>query len=101
MLNVMPMATGLLASMLQGNLDMPAQDTATLQDTFLAHLRDYRTEVTIFLVNGIRLQGSIRSFDRFAIELVRGNGSQIVYKHAISAINPVEAIRLTDSDAEQ
>jgi host factor-I protein len=86
--------------MLQGNLDMPAQNTATLQDTFLAHLRDHRAEVTMFLVNGIRLQGYVRSVDRFVVELVRGNSSQLVYKHAISAINPAEAIHLFDPNAE-
>jgi host factor-I protein len=53
-------------------------------------------EVTIFLANGIRLQGQIRSFDNFTIQLVRGSGTQVVYKHAISAINPAEPIELTD-----
>ena len=53
-------------------------------------------EVTMFLVNGIRLQGQIRWFDSFTVQLVRGNGIQIVYKHAISAIHPVEPVELTD-----
>ena len=75
---------------------MAPQSTAILQDTFLKHLRDHRLEVTIFLANGIRLQGQIRSFDNFTVQLVRGNGTQIVYKHAISAIHPAEPIELTD-----
>ena len=75
---------------------MPAQSTSSLQDLFLKHLRDHRVEVTIFLANGIRLQGQIRSFDNFTIQLVRGSGTQVVYKHAISAINPAEPIELTD-----
>jgi host factor-I protein len=75
---------------------MPAQSTSTLQDPFLKHLRDHRMEVTMFLVNGIRLQGQIRWFDSFTVQLVRGNGIQIVYKHAISAIHPVEPVELTD-----
>lgn len=75
---------------------MPAPSTSTLQDAFLAHLRDTRVEVTIFLVTGIRLQGRIRGFDNFTVQLVRGNVSQVVYKHAISAINPAEPIQLSD-----
>jgi host factor-I protein len=73
--------------------------TPSLQDLFLTHLRDNRVEVTVFLANGIRLQGQIRSFDNFTVQLVRGSGTQIVYKHAISAINPAEPIQLTDPDS--
>ncbi len=74
---------------------MAAQSTSTLQDTFLTHLRDHRVEVTMFLVSGIRLQGQIKSFDKFTVELVRGAGTQVVYKHAISAIYPAEPVELT------
>jgi host factor-I protein len=80
----------------QQEQDMSAQSTSTLQDTFLRHLRDHRTEVTMFLVNGIRLQGQIRWFDNFTVQLVRGSGTQIVYKHAISAIHPAEPIQLIE-----
>ena len=75
---------------------MPAQSTSSLQDLFLKHLRDHRLEVTVFLANGIRLQGQIRSFDNFTVRLDRGSGTQVIYKHAISAINPAEPIELTD-----
>jgi host factor-I protein len=75
---------------------LPAQSTSNLQDLFLEHLRDYRVEVTIFLANGIRLQGQIRSFDNFTIQLDRGGGTQVIYKQAISAINPAEPIELTE-----
>jgi host factor-I protein len=75
---------------------LPAQSTSTLQDHFLKHLRDHGVEVTVFLANGIRLQGQIRSFDNFTIRLVRGTGMQVVYKHAISAIHPAEPIQLID-----
>ena len=51
---------------------MPTQNTSSLQDKFLKYLRDKRSEVTIFLANGIRLQGQISSFDNFTIQLVRG-----------------------------
>ncbi|WP_457089913.1 RNA chaperone Hfq [Microvirga sp. P5_D2] len=80
---------------------MTVQGTSTLQDTFLNHLRDSKAEVTMFLVNGIRLQGQIKRFDTFTVQLVRGNSSQVVYKHAISTIIPVEAIQLFDSGAER
>jgi host factor-I protein len=69
---------------------------SNLQDLFLKHLRDHRVEVTIFLANGIRLQGQIRSFDNFTVQLVRGTGTQVIYKHAISAIHPAEPIQLID-----
>jgi host factor-I protein len=75
---------------------MSAQSTSTLQDTFLKQVRDQRVEVTMFLANGIRLQGQIRSFDNFTVQLVRGNGTQVVYKHAISAIHPAEPVELAD-----
>ncbi|MBM1175059.1 RNA chaperone Hfq [Microvirga arabica] len=69
-----------------------AQRTPSIQDMFLDHLRDSRIEVMMFLVNGIRLLGRIRRFDNFTIELVRDGRSQIIYKHAISAINPAEPV---------
>jgi host factor-I protein len=84
------------AAIFQQEYEMSAQSTSTLQDTFLNHIRDQRVEVTIFLANGIRLQGQIRSFDNFTVQLVRGNGTQVVYKHAISAIHPAEPIQLLD-----
>jgi host factor-I protein len=80
---------------------MAVQGTSILQDTFLKHLRDSKAEVTMFLVNGIRLQGQIKRFDNFTVQLVRGNSTQIVYKHAISAIHPVDAIQLFDPNAER
>jgi host factor-I protein len=78
------------------NTTLVAQGTSILQDTFLKYLRDNNADVTMFLVNEIRLQGQIRSFDNFTVQLVRGSGTQVVYKHAISAINPAEPIELTD-----
>jgi host factor-I protein len=50
----------------------------------------------MFLVNGVRLLGRIKRFDNFTVELVRGGSSQIVYKHAISSIQPVEPVELID-----
>jgi host factor-I protein len=74
---------------------MTAEHIPSLQDTFLHHLRANKIPVLMFLVNGVRLQGFIRSFDRFSVELTRGNISQIVFKRAISAINPEGDIQLT------
>jgi len=61
---------------------------------FLNHLRDNKLDVTMFLVNGIRLQGQIRRFDNFTVMLVRGSGTQVVFKHAIAAIYPAEPVEL-------
>jgi host factor-I protein len=73
--------------------------TPPIQDAFLNHLRDNKFDVTMFLVNGIRLQGQIKKFDNFTVMLVRGNGTQVVFKHAISAIYPAEPIQQLDPDA--
>ena len=75
---------------------MSAQSTSTLQDTFLKHLCDNNIEVTMFLVNGIKLVGRIKRFDNYTVQLVRGTGTQIVFKHAISTIHPGEPVELMD-----
>lgn len=62
----------------------------SLQDPFLNTLRRERTPVSIYLVNGIKLQGHIESFDQFAI-LLKNNISQMVYKHAISTVVPARS----------
>lgn len=65
----------------------------SLQDPFLNALRRERIPVSIYLVNGIKLQGTIDSFDQFVL-LLRGTVSQMVYKHAISTIVPARNVRL-------
>ena len=73
----------------------------TLQDPFLNALRRERVPVSIYLVNGIKLQGTVESFDQFAV-LLRSTVSQMVYKHAISTVVPGRPVRLpTAGDAEQ
>ncbi|SUO93390.1 RNA chaperone Hfq [Suttonella ornithocola] len=67
----------------------------SLQDPYLNALRRERVPVSVYLVNGIKLQGQIESFDAFVV-LLRNNISQMVYKHAISTIVPARNIRLTD-----
>lgn len=64
-----------------------------LQDPFLNVLRKERIPVSIFLVNGIKLQGQIESFDQFVV-LLKNTVSQMVYKHAISTVVPSRPVRL-------
>jgi host factor-I protein len=65
----------------------------SLQDPFLNQLRKERVPVSIYLVNGIKLQGQIDSFDQFVV-LLRNTVNQMVYKHAISTIGPARNVRL-------
>jgi host factor-I protein len=74
----------------------------TLQEPFLNTLRKERIPVSIFLVNGIKLQGTVESFDQFVV-LLRNSVSQMVYKHAISTVVPSRPVRmaLEDEDAAE
>ena len=65
----------------------------SLQDPFLNALRKERIPVSIFLINGIKLQGQIESFDQFVV-LLRNTVSQMVYKHAISTVVPARNIKM-------
>jgi host factor-I protein len=65
----------------------------SLQDPFLNALRRERVPVAIYLVNGIKLQGTIESFDQFVV-LLRNQVSQMVYKHAISTVVPSRNVRM-------
>ena len=67
---------------------MAADRAQNLQDTFLNHVRKTKTPLTIFLVNGVKLQGIVTWFDNFSILLRRDGQSQLVYKHAVSTIMP-------------
>ena len=69
---------------------MPIQ---LLQDPYLNTLRKDRTQVSIFLMSGIKLQGYIESFDQFVV-LLKNNTSQMIYKHAISTIVPSAPVRI-------
>jgi host factor-I protein len=64
----------------------------TLQDPYLNILRKERVPVSIYLVNGIKLQGQIESFDQFVV-LLKNTVSQMVYKHAISTVVPSRVVR--------
>jgi host factor-I protein len=69
----------------------------SLQEPFLNALRKERIPVSIYLVNGIKLQGQIESFDQFVV-LLRNSVSQMIYKHAISTVVPTRNVRLHLTD---
>ena len=70
-----------------------------LQDMFLNILRKDKMPVSIYLVNGIKLQGHIESFDSFVLVLAHHDSNQLVYKHAISTIVPLHTVRYHEADA--
>ena len=71
----------------------------SLQDPFLNALRKERVPVSIYLVNGIKLQGQIDSFDNFVV-LLKNSVSQMVYKHAISTVVPARAVRIPTEEGD-
>jgi host factor-I protein len=77
---------------------MAAERVPSLQDTFLNYVRKHKTPLTIFLVNGVKLQGIVTWFDNFCVLLRRDGHSQLVYKHAISTIMPGGPIQLMDGE---
>ena len=78
-----------------------ASSQSSLQDTFLNSVRKNRNPVTLFLVNGVKLQGVITWFDNFSVLLRREGTEQLVYKHAISTIMPSLPIDLFGEDSEE
>ena len=73
----------------------------TLQDTFLNSVRKTKTPLTIFLVNGVKLQGVVSWFDNFCVLLRRDGQSQLVYKHAISTIMPAAPVQLYEPSEDE
>ena len=80
---------------------MPAERSPSLQDTFLNQVRKQKISLTIFLVNGVKLQGIVTWFDNFCVLLRRDGHSQLVYKHAISTIMPAQPVNLMDTEGEE
>ena len=80
---------------------MPAETQQRLQDVFLNHVRKNKVLVTAFLINGIKLQGVISSFDNFCLLLRRDGQVQLVYKHAVSTVMPATAVRLYEPAAAE
>ncbi len=75
-----------------------ASDKQNLQDSFLNQVRKSKISVTIFLINGVKLQGAITWFDNFCLLLRREGQSQLVYKHAISTIMPSSSVSLYEGE---
>jgi host factor-I protein len=82
------------------NKAMAADRAQNLQDTFLNYVRKNKTPLTIFLVNGVKLQGVVTWFDNFCVLLRRDGHSQLVYKHAISTVMPGNPIQLFEPSDE-
>jgi host factor-I protein len=80
---------------------MAADRSQNVQDVFLNHIRKNKVPVTVFLVNGVKLQGVITWFDNFSVLLRRDAHSQLVYKHAISTVMPTVPIQLFESGKEE
>jgi host factor-I protein len=87
-----------------GGDNMSPDKTQSVQDVLLNHIRKNKTAVTVFLVNGVKLQGIVTWFDNFSVLLRRDGHTQLVYKHAISTIMPGEPVQLFEpekDDAEE
>ena len=80
---------------------MSADKKQNLQDTFLNSVRKSKTPLTIFLVNGVKLQGVVTWFDNFCVLLRRDGQSQLVYKHAISTIMPAQPVQLYEQPVDE
>ncbi len=80
---------------------MSSDKSQNVQDVFLNHIRKNKTSVTVFLINGVKLQGIITWFDNFSVLLRRDGHTQLIYKHAISTIMPGMPIQLFDATAKE
>lgn len=78
-----------------------ADKNQNLQDVFLNNARKQKSAVTVFLVNGVKLQGTITWFDNFSLLLRREGNVQLVYKHAISTIMPGPDFKMYEGDSEE
>ena len=72
-----------------------------LQETFLNYVRKNKTPLTVFLINGVKLQGVITWFDNFCVLLRRDGHSQLVYKHAISTVMPGGPVSLFEGEQDE
>ena len=79
---------------------MSSDKSQNVQDVFLNHIRKNKTAVTVFLVNGVKLQGIVTWFDNFSVLLRRDGHTQLVYKHAISTVMPTTPIQLFDPEKD-
>lgn len=77
---------------------MASDKSQNVQDVFLNYIRKNKTSVTVFLVNGVKLQGIVTWFDNFSVLLRRDGHTQLVYKHAISTIMPSTPVQLFEQE---
>ena len=70
--------------------------TPNLQDVFLTSVRRNETPVTVFLMNGFQMRGTITGFDTFTVVLTADGKQNLIYKHAISTVSPAQVVDLTD-----
>jgi host factor-I protein len=80
---------------------MSAGRSQNVQDVFLNHIRKNKLLVTVFLMNGVKLQGVITWFDNFCVLLRRDGHAQLVYKHAISTVMPMAPVQLYEPEEEE
>jgi host factor-I protein len=80
---------------------MSNEKSQNVQDVFLNNIRKNKTPVTIFLINGVKLQGIVTWFDNFSVLLRRDAHSQLVYKHAISTVMPGQPIQLFEPPKDE
>jgi len=80
---------------------MSAGTSQNVQDVFLNHIRKNKLLVTVFLMNGVKLQGVITWFDNFCVLLRRDGHAQLVYKHAISTVMPTAPVQLYEPEEEE
>ncbi len=79
---------------------MSADKPQNVQDVFLNYIRKNKMPVTVFLVNGVKLQGIVTWFDNFSVLLRRDGHTQLVYKHAISTIMPSTPVQLFEPEKD-
>jgi host factor-I protein len=91
---------GLRSPKNKGRKRMANEKSQSVQDVFLNNIRKSKMPVTVFLVNGVKLQGIITWFDNFSVLLRRDAHSQLVYKHAISTIMPAGPLQLFEGSKE-
>ncbi|MFA7429451.1 MAG: RNA chaperone Hfq [Rhodospirillaceae bacterium] len=80
---------------------MSNEKSQNVQDVFLNYIRKNKTPVTVFLVNGVKLQGIVTWFDNFSLLLRRDGHTQLVYKHAISTVMPSTPIQLFEPASKE
>ena len=83
-----------------GTVGEPSRKSALLQDVFLNAVKKSDEPVTMFLVNGVMLQGNVAAFDLFVMLLLRDDQTQLVYKHAVSTIQPAHPLNLAEESAD-